>query len=46
MSQLAQTRPAVSQALMRDFLYQPKWVEEHDEPLSQAYYEDVQAQVE
>ncbi|MFV0679971.1 MAG: DUF1631 family protein [Ottowia sp.] len=45
MSQLAQTRPSVSRALIRDFLYQPQWVAEHDEPLSQAYYDDVQAQV-
>jgi len=44
MSQLAQPRPAVSQALIRDFLYRPQWVQEHDEPLPPAYYEDVQAQ--
>ena len=45
MSQLAQAQPAVSQALMREFLYRPQFLAEHDEPLPANYYEDVQAQV-
>ena len=44
MQQLAQARPAVPQALMREFLYRPQWIDEQDEPLSAAYYDDVQAQ--
>lgn len=44
MDDLAQARPAVSHALMRDFLYRPQWVAENDEPLPPAYYDAVQAQ--
>ncbi|MDO5625121.1 MAG: DUF1631 family protein [Pseudomonadota bacterium] len=44
MNDLAQAQPAVSQALMRDFLYRPQWVADHDEPLPAAYYEAVQQQ--
>ncbi|MFT4196260.1 DUF1631 family protein [Ottowia sp.] len=44
MSQLAQARPAVPHALMRDFLYRPQWIEEYDEPLPAAYYDDARAQ--
>lgn len=44
MSDLAQARPAVSQALMREFLYQPRWVAERDEPLPAGYYEAVDEQ--
>lgn len=45
MGELAQARPAVSQRLMRDFLYRPQWVAEYDEPLSDGYYQAVQAQI-
>ena len=44
MDELAQPQPAVSRALMRDFLYRPQWVAENDEPLPPAYYAAVQAQ--
>jgi hypothetical protein len=44
MSDLAQARPAVPQALMREFLYQPRWVAERDEPLPAGYYEAVEQQ--
>ncbi|MDO5693266.1 MAG: DUF1631 family protein [Pseudomonadota bacterium] len=44
MGDLAKSRPAVPQALMRDFLYRPQWVTENDEPLPAAYYEAVRAQ--
>lgn len=44
MEDLAQARPAVPRALVRDFLYQPQWVAEHDEPLPTAYYTAVEAQ--
>lgn len=44
MDDLAQARPAVSRAVMHDFLYRPQWVEEYDEPLPEAYYEAVRAQ--
>lgn len=44
MDDLAQARPAVPQALIRDFLYRPQWVAEHDEPLPANYYEAVQQQ--
>ncbi|MFD1711181.1 DUF1631 domain-containing protein [Ottowia sp. GY511] len=45
MGDLAQARPAVPQALIRDFLYRPQWVSENDEPLPPAYYEAVTAQL-
>jgi hypothetical protein len=45
-SRLAQFRPAVPQAMMRDFLYRPQWSEEFDQPLPATYYEDVRAQTE
>lgn len=44
MEDLAGPMPGVSQALMRDFLYRPQWVSEHDEPLPAVYYEAVQQQ--
>lgn len=44
MGQLAQAMPAVSHAVMRDFLYRPQWIEQYDEPLPAAYYEDVHEQ--
>lgn len=44
MAQLAQAMPAVSQALIRDFLYRPQWTQQFDEPLPAGYYEDVLAQ--
>jgi hypothetical protein len=44
MAQLAQAMPAVSQALIRDFLYRPQWTQQFDEPLPPAYYQDVLAQ--
>ena len=44
MHDLAQARPAVPQALIRDFLYRPQWVAENDEPLPAQYYEAVQQQ--
>ena len=45
MGDLARAQPAVAPALMRDFLYRPQWVAEHDEPLPPAYYEAVQKQM-
>lgn len=44
MEELAGAMPGVPQALMRDFLYRPQWVAEHDEPLPPVYYEAVQQQ--
>lgn len=44
MEELAGASPAVSHALIRDFLYRPQWVADNDEPLSPAYYEAVQEQ--
>ena len=45
MGDLAQAQPAVPQALIRDFLYRPQWVAEHDEPLPPAYYDEVNTQL-
>ncbi|RRD56564.1 DUF1631 family protein [Comamonadaceae bacterium OH2545_COT-014] len=45
MEQLAQTELAVPRALVREFLYRPQWMAEHDEPLPVGYYEAVRAQI-
>ncbi len=45
MGDLAQAQPAVSHGLIRDFLYRPQWIAEHDEPLPAAYYEEVRSQL-
>ena len=46
MDQLSQARPAVGAAMIREFLYQPQWVEEYDEPLPPGYYDAVDAEME
>ena len=45
MGDLAQAQPAVAQGLIRDFLYRPQWIAEHDEPLPPAYYDEVKTQL-
>ena len=45
MEQLSQAKPAVGAGVIRDFLYQPQWIEAHDEPLPQGYYDAVEAQM-
>lgn len=45
MADLAQARPAISHGLIRDFLYRPQWIAEHDEPLPPAYYDEVNTQL-
>ena len=42
MSRLARAKAAVSHDMVHDFLYQPQWIAEHDEPLPEGYYEAVQ----
>ncbi|MEZ5641962.1 MAG: DUF1631 family protein [Burkholderiaceae bacterium] len=42
MSRLARAKTAVSHDVVHDFLYQPQWIAEHDEPLPEGYYEAVQ----
>ncbi|HMN56467.1 MAG TPA: DUF1631 family protein [Ottowia sp.] len=46
MEQLSQAKPAVDAGVIRDFLYQPQWIEAHDEPLPQGYYDAVEAEME
>ncbi|MBS0403438.1 MAG: DUF1631 family protein [Proteobacteria bacterium] len=46
MEQLSQAKPAVDAGVIRDFLYQPQWIEAHDEPLPQGYYNAVEAEME
>lgn len=45
MGDLARAQPAVPQQLIREFLYRPQWIAEHDEPLPPVYYEAVQQQM-
>lgn len=45
MSRLHQARPDLGLALMHEFLYQPQWIEQHDERLSAAYHKEVEAQI-
>ena len=45
MEQLSQAKPAVDAGVIRDFLYQPQWIEAHDEPLPQGYYDAVEAEM-
>lgn len=45
MDQLARARPVSGAAVMREFLYGPQWIEAHDEPLPEGYYEAVQAEM-
>lgn len=44
MNELARSRPAVDTGVVHDFLYQPQWIESHDEPLPEGYYAEVQAE--
>ncbi len=41
---LAEARPRASRPVLRDFLYRPQWMADHDEPLPPSYYEAVQQQ--
>lgn len=45
MDQLARARPASGAAVMCEFLYGPQWIEAHDEPLPERYYQAVEAEM-
>lgn len=44
-NELSRSAPAIGAAVVHDFLYQPQWIEQYDEPLPAGYYEEVQSEL-